>query len=90
MKKNNNLVLPNWTFNLPNKTRMSCKDIYVFFGYKTVCSFYSRIYKLNFPKPELHSIKNSSISSVRTAKLNYWTLGSLRAYEIEQNKVGDL
>jgi hypothetical protein len=88
--KKQDLVLPSSTLNLPNKTRMSCKDIYVFFGYKTVSSFHSRIYKLDFPKAELYAIRDTGKSACRTSKLNYWTLGTLRAYEIEQNKAGDL
>ena len=81
------IELPSWTYNLPNKTRMSCKDIYKFFNYKSVDSFYNRISRLRFPKPVIFSMKATSNPRCRVAKVNYWTLGSLRDYQIEQNKV---
>ena len=80
------IKLPSWTLNLPNKTRMSCKDIYKFFGYKSVDNLYNRIYNQKFPKSVIFSIRKSSSPRFGTSKLNYWTLGLLRDYQAEQNQ----
>ena len=80
------IKLPSWTLNLPNKTRMSCKDIYKFFGYKSVDNLYKRIYNQKFPKSEIFSISANKNSKIGVIKYNYWTLGLLRGYQAEQNQ----
>ena len=83
------IKLPSWTLNLPNKTRMSCKDIYKFFGYKSVDNLYNRIYNQKFPKSVIFSIGKSYSHRFGATKLNYWTLGLLRDYQAEQNQLLD-
>ena len=80
------IKLPSWTLNLPNKTRMSCKDICKFFGYKSVDSLYNRIHNQKFPKSEIFSISTNKNSKIGLNKYNYWTLGLLRVYQIKQDQ----
>jgi hypothetical protein len=87
MIQKHKLVLPEWTKNLPNKTKITAKEIGSFFGYKSKTQVHKLVYKGEFPKHE-SSILPESLFRKKVSKkpTYYWTLATLRAYEIEQNK----
>ena len=83
------LVLPAWTTILPRKTRITCKEISSFFGYKSAGQVNTLVYRGHFPKCEPELTQNKSLMRLnhgaRITK-GYWLLGTLRDYEIEQNQ----
>jgi hypothetical protein len=78
------MTLPEWTKNLPDKTRITSKEVSSFFGYKSKYGIQTLLQRGQFPKHE-DTQPNAKFSN-RVFKSNYWYLGSLRSYVIEQNK----
>ena len=77
------LALPLWTRDLPNKTLISAKEVSSFFGYKSASSLHRIVAHGRFPKHVSTSIKNCLKGRFIAF---HWSLGSLRSYELEQNK----
>jgi hypothetical protein len=86
------LVLPNWTKDLPDKTRITAKEISSFFGYKLPKQANSLVANNKFPKCDASASRVTFSTRSKGWKIpdNYWFLGTLRNYVIEQNKVNKL
>jgi hypothetical protein len=77
------LVLPSWTYSLPNKTQITAKEVSSFFGFATVSSLHRIVASGKFPKHEFASFKNCNRGK---STVFHWSLKCLRNYVIEQNK----
>jgi hypothetical protein len=88
MNEMHKLVLPDWTKNLPAKTRITSKEISSFFGYKSPSHVSKLVARHKFPKCDDSKQTPGFSSRSRGWKIpdNYWFLGTLRDYEIKQNK----
>jgi hypothetical protein len=82
----NKLVLPAWTFNLPDRTRITAKEISKFFGYKSEVQMHTLLKRGQFPKHEHKTVKAFKFG--RTSS-HYWSLGVIREYVIKQNNDGE-
>ena len=80
MNDRNKITLPEWTRNLPNATKITSKEILSFFGYKSTRSMSTLIERGQLPK------HNFSCFTANRAIRHFWSLGTLRSFEIEQNK----
>ncbi|MFT6988151.1 MAG: hypothetical protein ACJASL_000111 [Paraglaciecola sp.] len=88
MNEMHKLVLPDWTKNLPDKTRITSKEISTFFGYKSPAHVSKIVARHKFPKCDdsCPALRFSPRSRGSKRPDNYWFLGTLRDYEIKQNK----
>ena len=88
MRKKHSLVLPNWTNNLPDKTRITAREVSSFFGYKLPKQVNSLVARGKFPKCDTSALKSPLSSRSMGCKIpdNYWFLGTLRNYVVEQNQ----
>ena len=79
------IILPEWTINLPNKTLMSSKDVAGFFGSKNLSYATHLAWSGGMPNPDGKLPRGHAKKFGKPMK--YWLLGTLRNYEIEQQKV---
>tara|TARA_R110000764_G_scaffold194433_1_gene279750 strand:+ start:273 stop:560 length:288 start_codon:yes stop_codon:yes gene_type:complete len=88
MRKKHSLALPNWTNSLPSKTRITAREVSSFFGYKLPKQVNGLVAAGKFPKCDTSALKSPLSSRSMGCKIpdNYWFLGTLRNYVVEQNQ----
>ena len=88
MIEKHKLVLPDWTKSLPDKARITSKEISSFFGYKAPHHVHKLVASHRFPKCDASGpeVTFSGRSKGWKKPDNYWLLGTIRKYVIEQNK----
>lgn len=81
LKSTYKLVLPEWTYDLPNKALLVSKDLLKISGYKNLASISDFIKRGQLPEPTIRKIVRKGHKPTR-----FWSMKSLRQWEQEQNE----